>query len=75
MCFYKIVKMCFLQQRFATFTTKLKKYFNKNIDGHDTIMTGGCHDDQVISAARQACERQPILIPSANYALEYGHNN
>jgi len=65
----------FSSAKICHFHTKLKKYFNKNIDGHDTIMTGGCHDDQVISAARQACERQPILIPSANYALEYGHNN
>ncbi len=66
-CVFFNCKMCFLQQRFATFT-KLKKYC-KNIEPPH----GWCHDDQV-SAARQACERQPILIPSANYALEYGHN-
>jgi hypothetical protein len=65
--FIKIVKCVFFSKDFATFT-KLKKYF-KNIEPPQ----GWCHDDQV-SAARQACERQPILIPSANYALEYGHN-
>lgn len=66
-CVFKNCIKCFLQQRFATFT-KLKKYF-KNIEPPH----GWCRDDWV-SAARQACERQPILIPSAKYALEDGDN-
>lgn len=60
--------MCVFFSKDLPLSQNWKKYF-KNIE----TPHGWSHDDQV-SAARQACERQPILIPSANYALEYGHN-
>jgi hypothetical protein len=60
MCFYKIVKNVFSSAKICHFHTKLKKYFNKNIDGHDTIMTGRCHDDQVSAAIGKHVKDSPF---------------